>query len=104
MTFQNPYCLNYMGSKSTCIYCSDGTAPTIVRGHGHDMHVIVFPEKKKSPLVRHKSAARSATSVVDRCGNNWKNGKGGCGILMMSEVSPCVATMFQPMVLLEKKK
>lgn len=50
MTFQNPYCLNYMGSKSTCIYCSDGTAPTIVRGHGHDMHVIVFPEKKNRLL------------------------------------------------------
>lgn len=42
---------------------------------------------------------RSAIAVLDRCGNNWKNGKGGCGPLLHKEYAPTVATMFQPFVL-----
>lgn len=45
-----------------------------------------------------------AIGVLDRCGNNWKNWKGGCGILMHNESAPCLATMFQPFVLLTKEK
>ena len=43
-----------------------------------------------------------AIAVLDRCGNNWKNGKGGCGILMQDETTPCRATMLQPFVLIVK--
>lgn len=50
--------------------------------------------------VRIRNLEKSATAVLDRCGNNWKNGKGGCGIMMNQESTPCLATMFQPFVLL----
>lgn len=52
---------------------------------------------------RGKSVMREI-SVLDRCWNNWKNGKGGCGILMHNESAPCLATMFLPFVLLTKEK
>ena len=52
---------------------------------------------------RGKSVMR-AISVLDRCGNNWKNGRGGCVILMHNESAPCLATMFLPFVLLTKEK
>ena len=42
---------------------------------------------------------KSAIAVLDRCGNNWKNGKGGCGPLLHDEYAPTVATMFQPFVI-----
>ena len=42
-----------------------------------------------------------SVAVLDRCGNNWKNGKGGFGILMHEEYAPCCATMFQPFVVLK---
>lgn len=38
-------------------------------------------------------------SVVDRCGNNWKTGMGGCGLLIQTEVSNTIATMFHPVIL-----
>lgn len=47
---------------------------------------------------------KKSIAVLDRCGNNWKNGKGGCGILMHDEYSPCCATMFQPFVLQSDKR
>ena len=47
---------------------------------------------------------KKSIAVLDRCGNNWKNGKGGCGILMHNEYSPCCATMFQPFVLLSSTR
>ena len=43
-----------------------------------------------------------AIAVLDRCGNNWKNGKGGCGPLLHKEYAPTVATMFQPFVVRKK--
>ena len=43
-----------------------------------------------------------SVAVLDRCGNNWKNGKGGFGILMHEEYAPCVATLFQPFVVFKK--
>lgn len=46
---------------------------------------------------------QKAIAVLDRCGNNWKNGKGGCGILMHEEYAPCCATMFQPFVFIQKE-
>ena len=45
---------------------------------------------------------KKSIAVLDRCGNNWKNGKGGCGILMHNEYAPCCATMFQPFVMVNK--
>lgn len=42
---------------------------------------------------------KGAIAVLDRCGNNWKNGKGGCGPLLHDEYAPTVATMFQPFVI-----
>lgn len=45
-----------------------------------------------------------AVSFLDRCGNNWKNGKGGCGLLCTEELSLCLATMFQPLLLIKKHK
>lgn len=47
---------------------------------------------------------RRAVAVLDRCGNNWKNGKGGCGPLLHDEYAPTVATMFLPFVISEKIK
>ncbi len=37
-------------------------------------------------------------SLLDRCGTNWKTGKGGCGLLIQSEVSNTLATMFHPFI------
>ena len=54
--------------------------------------------------VNGRKRVLKAIAVLDRCGNNWKNGKGGCGILMHNESAPCLATMFQPFVLLTKVK
>lgn len=62
-----------------------------------DCRHIVANEKVRKRVTR-------AISVLDRCGNNWKNGKGGCGILMQDETTPCLATMFQPFVPLTKVK
>lgn len=45
---------------------------------------------------------KTAIAVLDRCGNNWKNGKGGCGPLLHKEYAPTVATMFQPFVVRKK--
>ena len=47
---------------------------------------------------------RRTIAVLDRCGNNWKNGKGGCGIMVNEEHTPCLATMFLPFVVSTKKK
>lgn len=47
---------------------------------------------------------KKAISILDRCGNNWKNGKGGCGILCAEESCQCLATMFQPFVLITSFK
>ena len=41
----------------------------------------------------------NSIAVLDRCGNNWKNGKGGCGPLLHNEYAPTLATMFQPFVI-----
>lgn len=59
-------------------------------------------KNESSRHVRRRNVAKSATAVLDRCGNNWKNGNGGCGILMHEESTPCLATMFQPFVLLTR--
>lgn len=48
------------------------------------------------------SAKKPTIAVLDRCGNNWKNGKGGCGPLLHREYAPTVATMFQPFIIKEK--
>lgn len=39
-----------------------------------------------------------AYAIVDRCGNNWTNGKGGCGLLVQTECCNTVATAFNPLV------
>ena len=48
---------------------------------------------------RFKNGIKSI-AVLDRCGNNWRNGKGGFGILMHDEYAPCCATMFQPFIVI----
>lgn len=65
---------------------------------GMDKPMIDKCESKRANYKRFFS--KSATAILDRCGNNWKNGKGGCGIMMNQESTPCLATMFQPFVLL----
>ena len=60
------------------------------------MHIVADKNGRKRVM--------RAIGVLDRCGNNWKNGKGGCGILMHNESAPCLATMSQPSVLLTKEK
>lgn len=45
-----------------------------------------------------------AIAVLDRCGNNWKNHKGGCGPLIHTNYAPTLATMFQPFVIYKKTK
>ena len=45
------------------------------------------------------SANNGAVAVLDRCGNNWRNGKGGCGPLLHNEYAPTIPTMFQPFVI-----
>lgn len=49
------------------------------------------------------ASKKTAIAVLDRCGNNWKNGKGGCGPLLHKEYAPTMATMFQPFVIQERK-
>lgn len=71
--------------------CGGDNLPTLIR---------VRNRKKQSGK---DSIRKKATAILDRCGNNWKNGKGGCGIMMNEESTPCLATMFQPFVLLTKE-
>ena len=66
---------------------------------GDNLPTLLQVRKRKKPSVG-DGIRKTATAVLDRCGNNWKNGKGGCGIMMSQESTPCLATMFQPFVLL----
>ena len=70
--------------------CGGDNLPTLIR---------VRNRKKQSGK---DSIRKKAPAILDRCGNNWKNGKGGCGIMLNEESTPCLATMFQPFVLLTK--
>lgn len=69
---------------------------------GDNLPTLIQVKKHKKAVVS-ESIRKKATAVLDRCGNNWKNGKGGCGIMMNEESTPCLATMFQPFVLLTKE-
>lgn len=93
--------LNFQGSKGNGIVSFDNSCFTINHMHGSDVHV-VFGKRKKS--ASNKLGTQKVIAVLDRCGNNWKNGKGGCGILLHEEYAPCCATMFQPFVLIQRKK
>lgn len=68
---------------------------------GDNLPTLLQVRKRKKPSVG-DGIRKTATAVLDRCGNNWKNGKGGCGIMLNEESTPCLATMFQPFVLLTK--
>lgn len=68
---------------------------------GDNLPTLIQVKKRKKAVVS-ESISKKATAVLDRCGNNWKNGKGGCGIMLNEESTPCLATMFQPFVLLTK--
>ena len=70
---------------------------------GGDNLPTLLQVKHRKGITVNRSKDRKATAVLDRCGNNWKNGKGGCGIMMNEESTPCLATMFQPFVLLTHK-
>ena len=82
------------------VYSAEDTWPTLFanQGGGQNRQSVLVRRRTKPPRAEKHMVA---TAVLDRCGNNWKNGKGGCGLLMMREVSPCLATMFQPFVLKE---
>ena len=67
---------------------------------GGDNLPTLIKVRKRKKNIEGESPKKKATAVLDRCGNNWKNGKGGCGIMMNEETTPCLATMFQPFVLL----
>lgn len=58
--------------------------------------------EKRVPLLPSRPSARAtavrAIAVLERCGNNWRNGKGGCGPLLHDEYAPTLPTMFQPFV------
>jgi len=69
---------------------------------GGDNLPTLIQVKKRKKIVESEIMRKKATSVLDRCGNNWKNGKCGCGIMLNEESTPCLATMFQPFVLLTK--
>lgn len=69
---------------------------------GDNLPTLLQVRKRKKPSVG-DGIRKTATAVLDRCGNNWKNGKGGCGIMLNKESTPCIATMFQPFVLLTKE-
>ena len=70
---------------------------------GGDNLPTLIKVRKRRKNIEGESPKKKATAVLDRCGNNWKNGKGGCGIMMNEETTPCLATMFQPFVLLSAK-
>lgn len=55
-----------------------------------------FPYK---PTVTGSQSRPLCIAVLDRCGNNWKNGKGGCGPLLHDNYCPTLPTMFQPFVI-----
>lgn len=40
----------------------------------------------------------AAYAILDRCGNSWLNGRGGCGILIQAECANTIATAFNPLV------
>lgn len=67
---------------------------------GGDNLPTLIKVRKRKKSTEGENIKKKATAVLDRCGNNWKNGKGGCGIMMNEESTPCLATMFQPFVLL----
>lgn len=69
---------------------------------GGDNLPTLLQVRKRKKTSTGPDVRKRATAVLDRCGNNWKNGKGGCGIMMNEESTPCLATMFQPFVLLTK--
>lgn len=75
--------------SGTCLAgaCGGDNLPTLIK------------VRKKARCGGLKRKKVKTIAVLDRCGNNWKNGKGGCGILLHDEHSPCLATMFQPFVL-----
>ena len=92
-------CLTPTIPLTSRVYSAEDTWPTLFaneRGGQSRQSVLVRKNKPRKPKRQ-----VVATAVLDRCGNNWRNGKGGCGILMMKEVSPCMATMFLPFVLKE---
>ena len=70
---------------------------------GDNLPTLIKVQKRKKSTDG-ANIKKKATAVLDRCGNNWKNGKGGCGIMMNEESTPCLATMFQPFVLLSNGK
>lgn len=53
----------------------------------------------RAGMVAHKRTP-CAYAVVDRCGNNWRNGKGGCGLLVQTECCNTVATAFNALMFL----
>ena len=60
-------------------------------------------DNRKSEKIQTRNGTRlrytgGVMAVLDRCGNNWKNGKGGCGIMVNEEYTPCLATMFLPFI------
>ena len=70
---------------------------------GGDNLPTLIKVRKRKKNIEGESPKKKATAVLDRCGNNWKNGKGGCGPLMHEEYAPTLATMFQPLVIKRKK-
>lgn len=61
--------------------------------------LFAHPDARSPDRPRCGSARRLCIAVLDRCGNNWRNGKGGCGPLLHDNYCPTLPTMFQPFVI-----
>ena len=59
---------------------------------------------KTGPRPPNGEDAYDRKLIVMRIRKKRKNGKGGCGIMVNEEHTPCLATMFQPFVFSTKKK
>ena len=96
---QKPNCFS-IGSAHTalCLGASHNMSPLnnrcicIKKSKRNNKHSSPTPGNLRKNVV---------IAVLDRCGNNWKNGKGGCGPLLHKEYAPTVATIFQPFIIID---
>ena len=61
--------------------------------------MIAQPLRRQRRTEPYPSPVCKAVAVLDRCGNNWRNGKGGCGPLLHKEYAPTLPTMFLPFII-----
>lgn len=97
-------CLTPCTPLTIRVYSDDGSWPSLFANEGGGQNrQSVLTKKRRNNSRKMQQQKLETIAVLDRCGNNWKNGKGGCGILVNKEYAPCLATMFQPFIVVLDK-